>query len=164
MVMYTPRPPAKPRPKLPQTAFERATAFLDVSGRLSGLLSREFSALRARDKASLTAIGVDKRKLAVAYEELGRLLRIDPEGMKSLDPATKRALRDSVEDLRQTAEQGFGVLRARSAAQQGLVDFVVKTINGDRATAGQYGQQSGRAVRVVPTSGPVASATFNTTV
>lgn len=167
--------PAKsaPAPNLPKNAEERATALVDLMGRLAAHLRRETAAVRNRRfGAELTEIAREKQPMALVFEEISRLLRIDREGMAKLPPELKGKLKDATRALYEASAENAELLRRNGEAQQVLVDTVVGAVNRARQVttvaynpastgASRGGTASGRPYGG-PTHGPATAATLNT--
>jgi len=157
---------AQPRPAagVPRTAPERAVALIELMGRLSAHIAQEAAAIRAnRPVAELTRLAADKQPLALAYEELARLLRVDGAGMAALPGELKERLAAATRALAQESEANARMLRRAGDAQQELVNALVASINQNRQT--QPGLTYGRGSGPTPYPGamrpPAPSMTYN---
>ncbi|MGQ9365329.1 flagellar basal-body protein [Azospirillum sp. ST 5-10] len=157
---------------LPTTPEERAAALAGLMERLTAHLERETAAVQGRlSAAAVAALAKDKQPMVLVYEEVSRLMRIDPEGLRSLPPELKRRLRDANGALAASAAANAKALRVTNTAQQILVDTVVGAVN--RSRQAQPGVAYGPAGPVKgygpvargygpPAHGPATAATLNT--
>ncbi|WP_029008939.1 hypothetical protein [Azospirillum halopraeferens] len=159
-------------PALPRTTAERAEALAGLMERLSAHLDRETAAVQGRlSTADLYALARDKQPMVLVYEEVARLLRLDPDGMRALPPELKQRLGDATRALTASARSNAEALEVNNAAQQLLVDTMVAAVN--RARQVQPGVAYGPAGPVKgygpiargygpPAHGPGTAATLNT--
>lgn len=157
---------AKPQPSnLPKNAFERATALVDLMGRMAALLARETEAVRTRrPTAELAKIAREKEPMSLVYEEVSRLLRVDREGMAGLPAELKQSLKDAAGALYAASAENAEALRLGSEAQKLVVDTVVGAVNRSRSvprTAYAPHMGGGRGYSPAP-HGPATAATLNT--
>ncbi|HEY0833388.1 MAG TPA: flagellar basal-body protein [Azospirillum sp.] len=156
---------------LPKTAEERAAALITLMERLSAHLDRETTAVRdRRPAAELAKLAQDKQPMVLVYEEVSRLLRIDPDGMAKLPAPVKQRLNEVTRALADSAGANAATLRLREDAQQLVVDTVVAAVNRARQTQPgvaygptptPYGAPAARGYGP-PRHGPGTSATLNT--
>ncbi|HYD70020.1 flagellar basal-body protein [Azospirillum sp.] len=156
---------------LPTTAEERATALIGLMERLSAHLDRETAAIRQRRPAAeMAQLAKDKQPMVLVYEEVSRLLRIDPDGMAKLPDPVKERLKDVTRALYLSAGANAAALRLREDAQQMVVDTVVAAVNRARQsqpgvaygpTPTPYGGTPPRGYGP-PRHGPATAATLNT--
>lgn len=156
---------AKPAANLPKNAQERAVALVDLMGRLTAVLEREATAVRARRPAKeLAQIGRDKQPMTLVYEEISRLLRVDRDGLMALPAGLKTALKDATAKLYAATADNAEALRVGGAAQKIMVDTVVGVISRQQkapSTAYAAHMGGGRGYSPPP-SGPRTSAALNT--
>lgn len=158
--------PAKAAPtNLPKNAFERATALVDLMGRLTLLLQREAEAVRAhRPVGELLRIAKEKQPMSLVYEEVSRMLRVDREGMKALPADLKTALKEASGQLYAASADNAEALRIGGQAQKIVVDTVVGAVTkAQQAPRTAYAAHmgGGRGYSPAP-SGPRTSAALNT--
>ncbi|MBP2298792.1 flagellar basal-body protein [Azospirillum picis] len=156
---------ARPTANLPKNAQERAIALVELMVRLTALLERESAAVRARRPAKeLAQIVKDKQPMTLVYEEVSRLLRVDRDGLASLPPELKTALKEATGKLYAATADNAEALRVGSAAQKVMVDTVVGVISRQQkapSTAYAAHMGGGRGYSAPP-SGPRTSAALNT--
>lgn len=158
--------PSKPAAgNLPKNALERATALVELMARLTALLEREATAVRAhRPAAELTRLAKEKQPMSLVYEELSRLLRIDRDGLMALPAEMKTALKEATGKLYAATADNAEALRVGGAAQKIVVDTVIGVLTRQQkapATAYAAHMGGGRGYSPPP-SGPRTSATLNT--
>lgn len=173
MDMVDIRHPQKPKSapvNLPKSAEERAEALISLMERLTAHLEQETRTLADRRVRDIAALVKAKQPMALVAEEMGRLLRIDREGLSSLPLDLKERLRETVRALNAATDANIGTLDRMAGAQQLLVDTIVDAVNRDRklnhpaygpAAGGRYANGPSR-VYAPPTNGPATSATLNT--
>jgi len=138
-VIYTPTPrPSDSGAGLPKTASDRAELLISIAERLLGLGADEATARTRRDFLRLRALGEKKQKLALGFEELGRQLRLDQDGLKTLDSSVLLRLRGVTERMRTDMAAGAAHLHRQEKAQKTLVDFLVGTVNEERLRSQSY--------------------------
>ncbi|HYH17019.1 MAG TPA: flagellar basal-body protein [Azospirillum sp.] len=156
---------------LPKTAEERATALIALMERLAAHLDGETAAIRQRRPAAeLARMAKDKQPMVLVYEEVSRLLRIDPDGMAKLPAPVKERLKEATHALYLSAGANAATLRLREDAQQLVVDTVVAAVNRARQTQPgvAYGPTPTRPGATPPRGygpprhGPSTAATLNT--
>ncbi|WP_448203196.1 flagellar basal-body protein [Azospirillum sp. sgz302134] len=155
-----PQPGKKAQPALPKNAEERATALVELMGRLAAHLQRETAAVRRRcSTAELARLAKEKQPMTLVYEEVSRLLRVDREGMANLPDETKARLREATRALYEASADNADTLRRNGEAQKILVDTVVDAINHARQTT-PVAYPASRTY-VAPKRGPATAATLN---
>lgn len=153
-----PNKPAAPN-NLPKNAYERAVALVGLMGRLAVCIDRESEAIaKHRPVAEIKALVKEKEPMALVYEEISRLLRVDREGLAALPPELKQQLRDATERLRTAGQVNADTLRVAEKSQKILVETVASAVNrtkqgqaasynataaGGRAAPRGYGPPSG---------------------
>ena len=158
--------PAKAAPtNLPKNAFERATALVDLMGRLTALLHREAAAVRARRPVTeLARFTKEKQPMALVYEEVSRMLRVDRDGVMALPAELKAALKTATSELYAASADNAEALRVGGLAQKIVVDTVVGAVTkAQKAPGTAYAAHmgGGRGYSPLP-NGPRTSAAFNT--
>lgn len=138
-VIYTPTPPRGTGTEgLPQNAADRAELLISMADRLLGLSADEAQARGLRDLARLRSLGQAKQKLALGFEELSRQLRLDREGLKTLDSSVLARLRATTARVQADMNAGAARLQRQERAQKSLVDFLVDTVNLERRRSNSY--------------------------
>lgn len=164
-VRFPPAAQKAPPANLPKNALERATALVDLMGRMAALLTRETEAVRTRrPTAELAKIAREKEPMSLVYEEVSRLLRVDREGMAALPPELKVSLKEAAGALYAASAENAEALRMGSEAQKLVVDTVVGAVNRARSTprtAYAPHMGGGRGYSQNP-CGPATAATLNT--
>lgn len=158
--------PSKAAPaNLPKNAFERATALIDLMGRMTVLLQREAEAVRAhRPSAELARFAREKQPMMLVYEEISRLLRVDRDGVAALPAELKTALKEATGTLYAASADNAEALRIGGLAQKIVVDTVVAAVSrAQKAPATAYAAHmgGGRGYSATPT-GPRTSSALNT--
>lgn len=161
----------KPAANLPKNAHERAVALIGLMERIAVCVERESDAIRRRRPvAEIRALVREKEPMTLVYEELSRLLRLDPEGLKALPDDVKAKLKAATARLRSAGDDNADTLRTASKTQKILVDTVaaaVNRLNARQAAAYQATAAGGRAPPrgYGPAAGAIrpSSATLNTT-
>jgi len=156
---------AAPPPNLPKNAEERATALIDLMGRMSAHLRRETAAvLRRCSGTELARLAQEKQPMTLVYEEISRLLRVDRDGMAKLPDELKGKLREATRALFEASSENAEALQRNSEAQKILVDTVVGAINRARqVTTVAYGSGASPARAYgAPPRGPATAGTLNT--
>lgn len=158
--------PVKAAPSnLPKNALERATALVDLMGRLTALLTREAAAVRARrPSAELAQIAREKQPMSLVYEEISRMLRVDREGVMGLPAELKAALKEATGALYAASADNAEALRIGGQAQKIVVDTVVGAVTkAQKAPSTAYAaHMGGGRGYAAPPSGPRTSAALNT--
>ena len=138
------------------TAEERADALLDVMRRLSALFDEEVALIRHQLRPRVNELSDSKQALARAYEEVARALRVDGDGLKSLDAETRQTLAETTRTLNAACRRNLLVLKAHCDSHRGIIDAIVQGINKDRHAESGYGLRRGaialgsRAARLNP--------------
>ncbi|CAO3431205.1 flagellar basal-body protein [Azospirillum doebereinerae] len=157
--------PAKAAPSnLPKNAFERATALVDLMGRLTLLLQREAAAVRARrPTAELLQMAKEKQPMSLVYEEISRMLRVDRDGVIALPAELKTALKEATGQLYAASADNAEALRVGGQAQKIVVDTVVAAVTrAQKAPATAYAAHMGGGRGYAPPpSGPRTSSALN---
>lgn len=166
-----PKTPKAPPANVPKTAEERAMALVGLMVRLAAHLDRETAAARGRaSTAEMAALAKAKEPMALVYEEISRLLRVDREGMTALPEELKAELRAATKALAASAAANTELLRSATASQNVLVDTVVASVNRARRSnqpaygpaAAGYSSPQHRRDYGTPRHGPATSGTLNT--
>lgn len=161
-VVYTP-PPARraaPAGAVPSTAVERTRMLIDVLDRLAGLLDGDAAPQRG---APTSRRDTDRQTLVRGFDELGRLLRVDRDGIAAMAPELRDELVTGLTTVRSLAEGNLRALSARVRAQKIIVDTLVRSVGEQRRAEGFY-RDAGtprRAGGLVGTS-RVPASTLNT--
>lgn len=164
-----PRPPRTPPANLPKNAEERAISLIGLMGRLTAHLDHETQA--ARDRAStaeMEALAKAKEPMALVYEEVSRLLRIDRDGFQQLPSTLVDELKAATRALAASAAANVELLRTATRSQSVLVETVVASVNRARtASVPAYGRAGGGAAGgrapayAGPRHGPALAVTLN---
>lgn len=157
-VIYTPTPP-RPKSAVPKTPAERAAALLEVIAGLDGLIDLETRAIERGKARDLRDITLRKQKLSVAFDELCRLLRVDPAGLTGLDDLTKKRLKAGIVRIRERNIDHTASLRTKSEARKALVECLVRGYRQEQHEDAQYPRALG--LMPAPRAGEVRSATLN---
>lgn len=164
-------PAGKPAAGLPKNAHERATALIGLMDRLATLIARESDAVRRRRPAAeIRALVKEKEPMVLVYEEISRLLRVDPEGVAALPVELKARLKDAAARLRDAGNDSADLLRTTEGSQKLLVDTVAasltrakqRNVSAYQATAAG-GRPPPRGYGPAPGSIRPASTTLNAT-
>lgn len=161
--------PKPPKPSaLPQTTEGRAVVLVDLMERLALHIDAETAAVaKRRRNAELAAIAKDKQPIALVFEEVSRLLRVDREGLAALPDDLKGRLKGASQALARAASDNALRLRRSAEGQTKLVDTLVTSVNRARrqdhpsytpAAAGYVSAVRGGPAR----HGPATAATLNT--
>lgn len=164
-VLYTPSArPADTGAGLPKTPTDRAELLISMADRLLALGADETKARERRDFGRLRALGETRQKLAIGVEELSRQLRLDHDGLKTLDSSVLLRLRSTTERMRTDMGAGAARLRRQEKAQKTLVDFLVGTVNEEHRRASSYPGAGRRVFREgAPRGREVQAAALNMT-
>lgn len=151
-----------PAPPVPSVA-ERVEVLIGVNECLTALLARERQAVERRALAEVAALQEEKRRLALRFDEIGRLVRLDKAGLAALAPDLKDRLRESSWRLAEATAASVQTLDIEAAARKSVIDVVVKTVNHERKSEAAYaGCRRGYAPKVARPL-PGRSSTLNAT-
>jgi len=149
-------------PPVPSVA-ERVEVLIGVNDRLAALLVREREAVERRSLAEVAALQEEKRRLALRFDEIGRLVRLDKAGLTALAPELMARLRESSWRLAEATATNVQTLDIQAAARKSVIDVVVKTVNHERKSEAAYaGCRRGYAPKAARPA-PGRSSTLNAT-
>ena len=155
-------PAPAPSPPVPSVA-ERVEVLIGVNDRLAALLVRESKAVERRALAEVAALQEEKRRLALRFDEIARLVRLDKAGLAALEPELTARLRESSWRLAEATAANVQALDIQAAARKSVIDVVVRSVNHERKSEAAYaGCRKGYAPKAARMP-PGRSATFNAT-
>ncbi|CAK0777816.1 hypothetical protein WCLP8_50019 [uncultured Gammaproteobacteria bacterium] len=154
---------------VPSTTADRVELFLDLSDRLARIMAREQAALNDGRYAEVSRLISDKQKLTLAYEEIGRLIRLDQAGTAALPTATKAALLAATRTLRAMVGGSADAQKISAGAQRRLVETLVRAFNQEHKEVTAYStfasqtmRNPSRPPRFVTRPPPLQVTTYNT--
>jgi hypothetical protein len=123
---------AKPVADIPATIEERAVVLTGLMERMTAQLDRETEYLKTNRHGDLSTLVAEKQAMVATAEEMGRLLRIDRDGLFNLPPDLDAPLRAANRALQRAVEENVETLQRSIGAQRLLVGIVVDTLNRGR--------------------------------
>lgn len=119
----------------PQTLV---TDLLDVTLRLSDLMTRENEVLRSQRPQDIKALQTEKTELASGYEHFMQELRKHPGLLGSAPAAAHDALRDATVRFQKVMTDNERALRAARSVSERLMKAIVAAVSEKQMSAAAY--------------------------
>ncbi|MCZ6722078.1 MAG: hypothetical protein O7A65_11130 [Proteobacteria bacterium] len=117
---------------------ERFDELVQISDRLSDLMSAETTALRAMRPKDIVPLQEEKALLTEQYAEQLKLLRADPHVLDQTDASTRELVRDATRRLHDLARHNCHVLTAARTVNERLMKAVADAVSAENQPTRGY--------------------------